>query len=347
MVRKYIIYGLWAIVCGLFLAGCASVSQNNVPARVNYRDYIDIVQFCRKNNFQYNLDTIDDIVRISSDDRQIKILLNSTVATFDNSIIYLKKPPIYSQGKILLPRRLDTLVSSGKIVSFKPSFTIKTIVIDPGHGGRDPGAISPSGLEEKDINLIVSKCLKQELQRQGFRVILTRTNDVYLTLEERTKIAKKHDADFFISIHANASHSRNVNGMEIYYLTPSRLNSYERAIRLARSENFYGKVYPKEVKTILWDMLISKNHSFSVEMSNVFYFTFKKLGFNVKPPKRAPFYVLKYAYTPSILVEMGYLTNHYEEKILRKKHYQKQIAQGTALAVSSLNKRYTTLAKRK
>ena len=345
--KKYIIYGLWTMVCGLFLAGCASVSQEVAPSKISYSDYIELNQFCQKHGFEYNFDTIDDMIMIGSYDRQIRVLLNSTVATYDGSIIYLGKPPVYSKGKILVPRQLDEVISSGEMAVFKPSFTLKTIVIDPGHGGKDPGAVSPLGLYEKDINLIVSKYLKQELEQQGFRVILTRSSDIFLTLDQRTKIAKKHNADLFISVHANANNSRSVNGAEIYYLSPSRLDSQKRAVKLANSENFNGQELPRDVKAILWDMVISKNHSLSIETSNILYFTFKKLGFNIKPPRQAPFYVLRHAYTPSVLVEIGYLTNAQEEKALQKKHYQKQIAQGIALAVSSLNKKYTTLARKR
>ncbi|MFA7677706.1 MAG: N-acetylmuramoyl-L-alanine amidase, partial [Candidatus Omnitrophota bacterium] len=138
-----------------------------------------------------------------------------------------------------------------------------------------------------------------------------------------------------ISIHANANHSSKISGVEIYYLSPFRLNSSERALKLAKTENFNGKKYPTDVKAILWDLLITKNYASSVQFSNTLYFAFKNLGFKVKPPRKAPFYVLRFAYVPSVLVEMGYLTNCYEEKILRKKYYQKQIARAIALAVES------------
>ena len=193
---------------------------------------------------------------------------------------------------------------------------------------------------EKTVNLIVSRYLKEELEKMGFKVILTRNRDVFLSLAERTNIAKRCDADLFISIHANANHSRKVSGVEIYYLFPSRLRSLERSVRLARSENFQGKNMPVDVKAILWDLLITKNYGFSVEMSDILYLTFKNLGFKVKPPRKAPFYVLRFAYVPSVLFEMGYLSNRYEEKVLRKKHYQKRIARTIALAISSLKKRH-------
>jgi len=330
------------ILVVIFTNACASVPHKGGSIRVSNSDYIDIASFCKKHNFEYNFDTIDDLLRIYSPDKEIKLLLNSSVGILSGSIFYLRNPPVYLKGKILLPQQLEKIIASGEVVSFRPLFTIKTIVVDPGHGGRDPGAISPRGLQEKTVNLSIAKYLKEELVQMGFNVILTRSRDSFLTLAERTNVAKKHNADLFVSLHANSNHSRKVSGVEIYYLSPSRLKAQERSVRLARSENFQGKNMPLDVKAILWDLLIRKNYGFSVELSDIFYLTFKNLGFNIKPSKKASFYVLRYAYVPSILVETGYLSNRYEEAALRKKHYQKQIAHAIALGIFSLKRRHTT-----
>jgi len=334
---------IFIVLILIFSTACASTPHRSNSRRVLESDYIDIASFCKKHNFEYSFDTIDDLVRIYSPDREIKLLLNSSVGALSGSIFYLRKPPIYLKGKILLPQQLEQIITSGEFVSFRPLFTIKTIVVDPGHGGKDPGAISARGFYEKTVNLRVSKYLKEELEGLGFKVILTRDKDVFVSLAQRANIAKKHNADLFISIHANSNHSRKVSGVEIYYLTPSRLRAQERSLRLARSENFQGKSISLDVKAILWDLLIRKNYGFSVELSDIFYLTFKNLGFNIKPPRKAAFYVLRFAYVPSILVEMGYLSNHYEEIALRKKHYQKQIAHAIVLGISSLKWRHTTV----
>ena len=335
----------------VLFSSCATVPRRGGTVRVSNSDYIDIAGFCKKCNFEYSFDTIDDLIRIYPSDtlkgmvssKEIKLLLNSSVGMLGGSIFYLRKPPVCCRGKIFLPRQLKKVITSGKFVSFRPLFAINTIVIDPGHGGKDPGAISAGGLMEKTVNLIVSRYLKEELEKMGFKVILTRNRDVFLSLAERSNIAKQCNADLFISIHANANHSRKVNGIEVYYLDPLRLKAMERSARLAKSESFQGKNMPVEVKTILWDLLITKNYGFSVEISDILYLTFKNLGFNVKPPRKAPFYVLRFAYVPSVLFEMGYLSNHHEEKALRKKHYQKRIARTIALAVSSLKRRHAAV----
>jgi len=327
-------------VCGMFLSGCAATSRGYKAAEVSASDYISLEDFCGKHGLEYQFDTIDDVIRVFSSEKEVKVLLNSVVGSADGTVFYLKKAPVYFKGEILLPRQLEKIVFSKDFAVFKPLFSVDTIVIDPGHGGKDPGAVSACGLYEKTVNLAISKYLKDRLEKEGFKVFLTREKDVYLSLQDRVDIAKKRDADLFVSIHANSNRSKKVSGVEVYHLSPTQLNSHERSIKLAKSEDFKGKDISCGAKAILWDLLITKNYSFSVEFSNILYFNFKNLGFKVKPPKKAPFYVLRYACTPSVLVEAGYLSNHYEEKALRRRHYQKQIAEGVALSIMSLKNRY-------
>ena len=180
------------------------------------------------------------------------------------------------------------------------AIAIKTIVIDPGHGGKDPGAVSPHGLKEKYISLSIARYLKRYLTAKGFKTYLTRNKDIYLTLWARVKFAREHNADLFISIHANSNHSRRRKGVEVYYFSSQSLD-------FAR-------------------MVVS---------------TLQGSGFKVYSPRRVPFYVLKYTRIPSVLIEVGYLTNAYEEKLLRKPYYQKKIAQGIVLSVRRFNWSYT------
>jgi N-acetylmuramoyl-L-alanine amidase len=336
---------LYSMLYALFLSGCATVSYKKPYPSYSASDYINIEQLCKKHNFQYRFDTVDDMIRIFSSDKEIRLVLNSRVGYFNSSLFTLNKPPLYIKGIIAIPKELDKIVLSKERIFFQPAFTIKTIVVDPGHGGGDPGAISPRGLKEKDLNLIVSKYLKEELEKRGFKVILTRSRDTHLTLGERVSIAKRYNADLFLSVHTNSNRSRHIRGVEIYYLSSSRFKPWERAVRLAKGKDF-GKV-PFDAKIILWDLLLSKNYAISVELAHFLQFTFKNLGFKVFPPKRANFYVLRLAYVPSVLVEIGYISNRYEEKILRKKYYQKQIAEAIALGVVSLNKRYISFAEKK
>jgi N-acetylmuramoyl-L-alanine amidase len=331
----------------IFVIGCAGVPTKRISARYCPTSaLIEVSELCQKHDMRYGFDTLDDVVRIFSSEKEMRLLLNSCVGYFDGGIIYLKRAPIYSEGKIFIPAEIEKIITSGLRVPFKPPFTIKTIVVDPGHGGKDPGAISPSGLREKEINLKVAKYLEAELRKRGFRVILTRSRDTFLTLEERVNVAKKYKADLFVSVHANSNRTKYVSGIEVYYLSPSRLNSKERSVKLAKIGSVWPRSMPFSAKAILWDMLLTKNYAISVEFSHALYSTFKNLGFKVKVPLKGPYYVLRSAYVPSVLVEIGYLSNKYEEKILRRKYYQKNIAESIALGIVSLNKTYTRLARK-
>jgi N-acetylmuramoyl-L-alanine amidase len=345
--KKILIKTVSVFLCILFLLGCASVGPTISPYCVNISDYQDIESFCRKNKLKYNFDTVDDIITLRSKDNEVKILINSLAAVVGGTPIMLKNQPFYSKGKILVPRELEKIITNERFVDFRPLFNIKTIVLDPGHGGKDPGAISACGLKEKTINLIITKILRKKLQAKGYRVIMTRTRDVFLSLAERTAVAKRANADLFISVHANANRSRKVSGVEVYYLNPNRLNSAQRAIKMSKRGKFNRKPMSRDAVAILWDLLFTKNHSFSTELSNLLYFNFKKLGFSVKPPRTAGFYVLKNAYVPSVLVEAGYLSNVNEAKALRKSYYQKQVAEAIMLSVEALSKRYVSAKKNK
>jgi N-acetylmuramoyl-L-alanine amidase len=330
-------YRVIAFLFVIFFTACATVPRGGGPSGYAAGEYFDIDSFCKKYNFRYTFDTLDDIVNLSSAVQDIRLFLNSPAVYYNGSFLNLKNSPFYSKGKIYVPRELERFISSKPNV-IRPSFSIHTIVIDPGHGGHDPGAISCRGTKEKNLNLSVAQHLKEALEDKGYKVFLTRYGDTFLSLQERVDIAKEHNADLFISIHTNANRSRSLDGVEVYYLSPSRLNSEERAIALANEKGFWRGDLPLDVKAILWDLSLIQNYTLSIDFSQGLYSAFKHLGFKVRIPKRAPFYVLRLAYVPSVLVEIGYLSNIYEEKILRRTSYQKQIAEAITLGVVSMSR---------
>jgi len=331
----------------LIFAGCATTPSRYAGSGYGQPDYIFIDDFCKKHNLQYDFDTLDDVVKIFSSGNDIRLILNSNVIYFNGSISTLSCPPQYSDGRLFVPRDIEKTIFSKEPAFPKSIFIIKTVVVDPGHGGKDPGAISCRGMKEKDLNLKIAKYLKKELEERGLKVVLTRDRDVYVSLQGRVNVAKRNKADVFISIHGNSNRSKRFRGAEVYYLSPNRFNSQERALKLAKSEKFRVKKINPDIEAILWDLSLTKNYSLSVEMSHSLYFSFKNLGFSIRQPKKAPFYVLRLAYVPSVLVETGYLSNKYEEKWLRKASYQKQIAEAIALAVVSMNKQYNNFASNK
>ncbi len=213
---------------------------------------------------------------------------------------------------------------------------IRTIVIDPGHGGHDPGAVGPNGVKEKDINLKIAKELKKILDSRGKeigveKVYLTRSSDRFIPLEERTAIAKKLGADLFISIHCNASRNRKATGSETYILS---FTNDKRALEVAARENATTTKRLSDLDDILKKYLLSskieESEKFASHVQKSIYENIapRYKFFKNKGVKRAPFIVLIGADIPSILVEASFISNPREEKRLNNSRYRLRIAQG-------------------
>ncbi len=211
------------------------------------------------------------------------------------------------------------------------------IVLDPGHGGKDPGARSADGVPEKDVVLAIARHLEERLQTvPGVDVVLTRTADVFLALEERTARANAEQADLFVSIHANASPDGNLSGVETYFLN----NTNDRAtIRLAEMENGLRQTTGRdhadpEVALILSDLIQSYKVQESVALAEsvqqelVRVLDAKGTPVNDLGVKRGPFYVLVGAGMPCVLVEVSFLSNAREGRRLAQPAYQEAIAEG-------------------
>ncbi len=207
---------------------------------------------------------------------------------------------------------------------------LRRIVVDAGHGGKDPGAIGPGGTKEKDVTLALAKKLARELEtRLGCEVILTRDRDIFIPLEERTAIANRLNADLFISIHANASPNRKAYGIETYYLNFSKNKD---AVAVAARENNTSLQEVGDLELILFDLManskINESSRLATEIQSSIiarlrprYSRIKNLG--VRP---GPFYVLLGATMPSVLVETAFISNPKEERRLRDATYQKRTA---------------------
>jgi len=220
---------------------------------------------------------------------------------------------------------------------------IKKIVIDPGHGGKDPGAIGPSGLQEKNVNLKIARYLRDLLEAQKYKVTMTRDSDVFVDLAGRNVVANIHKADLFISIHTNANRKRTTAGIETYYLGTTNDRA---AMRLAAQENSTSPKGLSDIEGILQALLLSDKK----EESNIFADSVvKKMIPGVKElnpaaenhgAKPAPFYVLVHARMPAILVEVSYISNPKEEKLLRQEDYLKTLAQSIADGINEYEKGY-------
>lgn len=221
---------------------------------------------------------------------------------------------------------------------------VKTIVIDPGHGGKDPGAISPSGLREKDVVLKVAKQVADILRKEtSYKVILTRSKDVFLPLEERTAIANANEADLFISIHANSAPNRKAKGVETFFLS---LATSREEMRAAARENATSASKLSDLQTILADLM---NNSKIEESSKLAEYIQEQVVAGLRPRyevkdlgvKKAPFIVLIGAQMPAALTEIAFLSNREDEKRMKNERFlnflSRQIARGVRGYAGSLN----------
>ena len=217
----------------------------------------------------------------------------------------------------------------------------KIVVLDPGHGGKDPGAIGRSfKTYEKNITLAMSKELKKVLENRGFKVFLTRSTDIFIPLRKRVAIARSHHADLFISVHADSTVNRKAQGFSIYTL--SETASDKEAEALAERENkadiIDGMDFSDNSPEIN-DVLISLSQNDSRNKSSKFasYVVGEmkgRISLVNNTHKFAGFAVLKAPDVPSVLLELGYLSNYSEEKYLRNSSYRKKIADAMGVAVS-------------
>ncbi len=303
-----------------------------------YRDYFDI-----KGNYEGA--------------REKKIVLNgidkTVIYQYKKNIlrIYLqnKKNPktIYIIGKDrIIIKYLGPKAASAKAASKKPiNYTYgKTVVIDAGHGGKDPGAVGSRKIYEKNIVLNISRYLKQHLVDRGFKVYLTRSGDKFVKLSHRTKYANRKKADMFISIHANAvakKRAKYAHGIETYFLSPARS---KRAKRVAALENKgdmskMGWSSKNSLLTILNQSKITASNKMAIDIQKHMLYSLrnrygKKAIFD-GGVREGPFWVLVGAQMPSILVEVGYVSHPTESKRINTKTYQKLIAKGMADGVES------------
>lgn len=216
----------------------------------------------------------------------------------------------------------------------------KIIVIDAGHGGVDPGAIGYNGTYEKNITLAMSKELKEKLDKNSrYKVYLTRSKDIFIPLRDRVKIARKHDADLFISIHADSARNRKAVGLSVYTL--SETASDKEAAALAEKENKADIVaglnfaeHSKEVSDILLNLAQRETNNSSSEFATLLSSQMSKIVKTVSNTHRfAGFAVLKAPDVPSVLLELGYLSNPTEERQLRQKSYRRKLADAAVKAI--------------
>jgi N-acetylmuramoyl-L-alanine amidase len=251
------------------------------------------------------------------------------------------------QGRNAMPERSTTTLTPQLVSPKKPTTRPIMIVIDPGHGGKDPGAIGKGKNREKTVVLEISKTLRDLFNKErGYQAELTRDRDVYLPLRTRLDIARKHKADLFISIHADAYKNPSVKGASVFALSDRGATS-EMARWIAQKENeseLLDGVHASNDK-VLRSVLLDLSQTYAISTSlDIGGNILKRLGamthLHSKRVEQAAFVVLKSPDIPSLLIETGFISNPTQEKELISKSYQKKISEMIVRGVKDYFNKY-------
>lgn len=216
-----------------------------------------------------------------------------------------------------------------------------TIMIDPGHGGIDSGAESLSGIKEKDLTLAFGQELRDRLaQDKNIKVLMTREDDTFLRLSERVRIARQHEADLFISIHADTINQHDIRGATVYTISDKASDSVARAMaeRENKSDTLAGAAPEEqpEVTDILLDLTRRETHTFSLSFAEkVIHSLQGQVNLINNPHRFAGFQVLRAPDVPSVLIEIGYLSNAEDEKLISNPEWRKKLADRLAIAIKA------------
>ena len=237
---------------------------------------------------------------------------------------------VSSTKKVPTGTKVNGAANGGSTLASVFGLKIKTIVIDPGHGGKDPGA-TYHGIKEKDVVLDISKELYRLIKsnHKDLDVYLTRNRDVFIPLEARTAFANRKKADMFISVHINAAPNRNARGVETYVLN---VTNDKKALEVAAMENQTTQKSMSDLQGILKDIMLNSKLEESLQLAS---FVQKSLHKNIYKSqkydlgvKQAPFYVLVGAKMPAVLVEAGFVSNKAESNMLKTRKHRENIAEG-------------------
>jgi len=365
--KSYIIRRIAMVfVCALLIAGCAAQgpylkidpSLNKEARVVNDVSYLPLSKLCDVYGIDCKWDSFMRTAVLVKNGRIIlragsdRILVNdsekklSNPVVFSNSAVYVPESFVRNTLVLIMSARPAEKVPAR--AERKPSgkYSIRTIVLDAGHGGRDAGAVGRRlKLRERDLTLSMAKKIKSILEDNGIKVIMTRSDNTFIPLQERSRIANSSGADLFVSIHVNASRSRSLNGFECYYLSEATddnaraLEAFENAT--LKTDEGTVLQHSSTLDKTLWDMTLTENRRESAALAGSICKSIENsLITRNRGIKTARFYVLKYTRIPSVLVEAGYISNKFEELKFRDDSYADRMADVVARGILSYRDEY-------
>jgi len=228
----------------------------------------------------------------------------------------------------------------------KTRWLIDRIILDPGHGGRDPGAMGPSGLKEKEANLDIAQRLKKLLEEKGLEVLMTRDGDNYVTLQDRTRFANANGGKLFVSIHANTNPKKSIRGVSTYLLGNKKT---EQALAVAEKENSVIELEEsqeayRELQNAAHILNAIAQSSYLKESEDLAQMVNSEIHVRTQIPDQgvyqAGLFVLMGAAMPRILVETAFLSNTYDERLLKTRSFRQKVAEALSNSILQFKKKY-------
>ena len=329
------------------------------------RAYVPLTKLANDLGLESSWNAETGIIIISSEGGKVSLMPGSRHVVSGRKVVTLKSPPFFRDNQLMigedfLPVLLSLLSSSPEYIRDKMSSTSETasdvdrydrldrffgtIVIDPGHGGDDGGALGVSGVKEKDLVLEVARKVKEIIDKKmGIRVVLTRNGDYFVPLEERTSMAAAVKADLFISIHANSTRMKSIRGVETFFMSLDATDDEAMAAAVAENSaiKFEGKSFDadSDLAAILFDMAQTEHLKESSRFARVLHNNLgNALDTKDRGVKQAPFIVLASASMPAVLVEVGFMSNPEDMKMLKGRKAQEGIAEAIFASIKSFKK---------
>ncbi len=331
---------LSTIIALFILSGCATTP----PVIVKPPTGIPLPVLCERYRVTWQFDGVTQVVLLEHQGAMAKALVGSPVVLVGKQKIILSAPLRRQQSTIYVPEDFEAMImapfgilpSTSRAPDLSTS-PIRTIVIDAGHGGKDSGATGISGVKEKNVVLDIARKLKVLLEEAGFRVIMTRSTDEFISLAERTVIATRPDVDLFVSIHANANPSRKTKGVEVYYVKTFDKKDLDEEQRQQNEKMFAQKLKMENtplLQSIVADMMYRHKTLQSPKLADGMV---RETARHVQSPNRGArpcrFFVIRNTLVPAILVETGFLTNRLEEHKLNSGGYRQRLAEAIAHSI--------------
>ncbi len=313
----------------LLVSGCATV-----PRGPGAGQETTLESLCGKYAMACAWDGVTQTITMEHNGRRIQALVGSNIVMVGSTKLAVSAPLKRRQGVVIVPPDFERLVFPTEAVPFaggRAFHGLGKIVVDAGHGGKDPGAIGFGGLKEKDINLDIAVRIARNLRDAGIDVVMTRDKDEFITLPDRTIAASQPGVDLFVSVHSNATKSRRVQGFDVYASGPLNTEDKVEPQRVQNGKKLCGQLKMRQDLAELKEIVIGM--AYTQKLKTTPYLAeavarglAQELRQGEHASKMARYFVLRNTLVPAILIEVGFITNPHEAAQLKDGAYRQKIA---------------------